>query len=164
MLAFIIISLLVITCSIFVVTSNHLVHSAVALFFLFLGMVGIYLLLSLEFLAFVQIFLFVGTISILILFALMMIREYHIKKSNPRGGYSKWGLLTAFGFFIFFQSFAILYVKQISFLPSFKPSTLPLLGDILLHQLIVPFEIISLVLLAALMGTISLIRKKDNAS
>src|SRR5829696_9777908 len=73
--------------------SKNIIHSALALLGTFMGIAGLYITLSADFLAAVQILVYVGGTLTLILFAVMLTsRIEDMKVSNPRAGF-----LPAFG-------------------------------------------------------------------
>jgi len=124
-------------------------------------MVALYLLLRLEFLAFVQLFIFVGAISVLVLFSLMMMQEYGVQKTNPLSKFAGVGVMVAafvfVGLFLFLRNF-------ISTVPAAtEPATdsFSLVATSLLTTYVFPFELISLVLLAALIGAVVLVKKEE---
>lgn len=160
---FILIAAFVLLCSITTVMSKNLMHSAIALFFSFIGFVTVYLLLALEMLAFVQLFIFVGAVSVLTMFSLMMLREYEMTESNPQGSYRFAGLVVA-------CLVAGLLVGHLSFLAgTLFPHESMVMNDIpvteiakgLLTEYALAFELISLVLLSALIGTVALLMRKS---
>lgn len=78
-----------------VVVARNIVHAALWLIASFAGVGGLYLFLQAEFLAVVQILVYVGAVSILILFAIMLTR--HITGTGEVVRYARWwvGLLVA---------------------------------------------------------------------
>ncbi len=61
-------------CAVFVVTAKNVVHSALALVVVMLGVAGTFLLLGAEFLAWTQVLVYAGAVIVLILFGLMLTR------------------------------------------------------------------------------------------
>lgn len=72
---FIIISLVTLGSAIIVVTYRNLFHAALAMMLSFLGVAGFYVTLDAGFLAAAQLLVYIGAISILIIFAIMMTRR-----------------------------------------------------------------------------------------
>ncbi len=77
--------------------SRNIIHSALALLGTFLGIAGLYVSLSADFIAATQVLVYVGGTLVLILFAVMLTsRIAEMKISNPRGGPAvAFGLVTA---------------------------------------------------------------------
>lgn len=72
---FLIVSVLTILCSLMVVRSDKLVHSAVYLAGTFIGTAALFILLEAEFIAWVQVLVYVGAVITLILFTIMLTRK-----------------------------------------------------------------------------------------
>ncbi len=120
------------------------------------GVAGLYGLLSADFLAGIQILIYVGGILILIVFAVMLTQNISEgKKSNP----SRFPLVSlvigivflgGMGYFIWRFPWNNGYF-------SFKPITTDL-GNALLKEYLLPFEVISILLLVGLIGALTIAR------
>jgi NADH-quinone oxidoreductase subunit J len=152
-------ALLILSCGLIVVYSRNIVHSGFALLGTFAGVAGLYGLLSLSFLAAAQILVYVGGVLIIILFAIMLTRGIeNVRHSNPSQGLipaTLIGLVAA----------TLLIFVALTFPWQVKPAgeieqSVPPLGNALLEQYVVPFEFLSLLLLAALIGAVMLVRKE----
>jgi len=141
-----------------VVLGRNIVHAALSLVLAFFGVAGLYILLDAEFLAAVQIILYVGGITVLILFAIMLtsrIGAKGVRILNEQVGAS---LLVVGGLFLL-----ILFVIRGIPLAGNPPSpvqTTPYIGRLLMTTYILPFEVASILLLAALIGAIILARRE----
>jgi NADH-quinone oxidoreductase subunit J len=164
---FFILAAIILTSAIVVVTIRNLFHAALALMATFLGVAGIYVLLEAGFLAMAQLLVYIGAISILIIFAIMMTRRLMQTSENPRNSQAIAALVGVL------LSFAIL-VLVISRLYPLGPSAESLFGaaqqvdpaliDSSVERMgrsfvsadayVLPFEIASVLLLAALVGSI----------
>lgn len=136
-----------------VVTSRNIFHCAIYLALSLFCVAGIYLFLDAEFLAIVQVLIYVGAIVILFLFAIMLtanIGDRAISHTNRQvlGG----GLIAAM-IAVFFVAVIIGEPWKRS-LSQAQPLTLQELGKSLMSAYALPFEVISLILLAALVGAI----------
>jgi NADH:ubiquinone oxidoreductase subunit 6 (subunit J) len=139
--------------------SPNIIYSAFSLLGAFLGVAAMYIYLSAPFLAVTQVLIYVGGVLVLILFAVMLTsRIRDVKVSN-----ASIALLPGIGGL--FACFTMLaYVASATPWPSVIPvqrETSALLGDALLSTYLLPFEIISVVLLATLIGAIALARRED---
>lgn len=152
--AFYLAAALAIAGALIVAWSRNIVHSAFALLATFLGVAGLYVLLAADLLAIVQVLVYVGGILILILFAVMLTaRIGDAKLSNPSLG-------TLGGIF------ALLAVcgPLLWIAPRFPVSrqagdtepTTAKIGAELLGPYVLPFEVVSVLLLAALVGAVTL--------
>lgn len=143
----------------FVVLSRQLLYSAVALLLTFFGIAGLYVFLWADFLAVIQVVIYVGGILVLIIFGIMLthrITSVHISHTSLQRGLG--GLLSGLvvvllGFMIFKSP----WLQQ----PAQEPAqTTATLGKLLMIDYLLPFEVASLLLLAALIGAAMLSRKE----
>jgi NADH-quinone oxidoreductase subunit J len=144
-----------------VVSTRHIVYSAFALLFTFMGVAGIYVLLGADFIAIVQVIVYVGGILILILFGVMLTN----KITNVQ---IKTGTLQIFPAIIGIGCFAGILVN-ILLNTEWKLSNteIPLnttiydLGKYLITDYVLIFELLGMLLLVALVGAATIARK-DN--
>jgi NADH-quinone oxidoreductase subunit J len=137
--------------------SKNIIHSALALLGTFMGIAGLYVTLSADFLAATQILVYVGGTLTLILFAVMLTsRIEDMNVSNPRSG-----LLVAFGL----VTAVLLVLGKVATSTAWPsepkpaiPSTAKL-GHAFLGEYLLPFEIGSVVLLGAMIGAVVLARR-----
>lgn len=135
--------------------SRNIVHSGFALLATFVGVAGLYAFLSADFLAVVQLMVYVGGVLILILFALMLTaRIDDARISNPT-------ISTLPAIFLLLAFCGLLvYASVAEFggsteLLAGEPTTEGI-GDALLSRFVLPFEVISVLLLAALLGAVTI--------
>ena len=141
----------------FVVLNNQLIYSAVALLFTLFGIAGLYVFLWADFIAGIQILVYVGGILVLVIFGIMLtnkIRSVRISHKSIQQGVG--GVIT-FWFFIFL--FIALSKAPWTVRAVVEPSgTVREIGILLLTDFLLPFEIISVLLLGALIGAAVLSR------
>ena len=141
----------------FVVLNNQLIYSAVALLFTLFGIAGLYVFLWADFIAGIQILVYVGGILVLVIFGIMLtnkIRSVRISHKSIQQGVG--GVIT-FWFFIFL--FIALSKAPWAESAAVEPSgTVREIGILLLTDFLLPFEIISILLLGALIGAAVLSR------
>ena len=151
----------VIICSAFwVVISPNLVHSAVSLLITLFGVAGLYVFLYADFLAATQIIIYVGGILVLIIFGVMLTNKIDTPIIVSDSSNKIIGLFVSA--FIFSMLSIIVLQTQWNINPdtSQGPSTVKLIGHLILGKYLLPFELISVLLLAALAGSAMLARKK----
>jgi len=143
----------------FVVLNNQLIYSAVALLFTLFGIAGLYVFLWADFIAGIQILVYVGGILVLVIFGIMLtnkIRSVRISHKSIQQGV---GGVIAFWLFIFL--FIALSKAPWLLNDSVEPiGTVREIGILLLTDFLLPFEIISVLLLGALIGAAVLSRGK----
>ena len=156
------------------VTRKNPVHSMLWVLALFLHVAGIFLLLAAEFLAAVQVIVYAGAILIFYLFVVMLL-DLPDEEAAPRFG-NHWPLATAVGLSVA----ALAWLAQGDTLAPVgaglaaasqnvaaegpPQGSLSKIGIELFGPFALPFEIVSLVLLAAIVGAIVLARRRPTES
>jgi len=159
---FILVSLLTIVTGIVVVTNRNLFHAALAMMASFLGVAGLYIMLDAGFLAAAQLLVYIGAISILIIFAIMLTRRMMQAREAPFNSQSGLGLFTAVAMFALLAAVITGWwgVEAISGRPDVPDSVLQgavsALGEAFVSAggYVIPFIMASVLLLAALIGSI----------
>jgi NADH-quinone oxidoreductase subunit J len=158
---FFIVAAWILAAGIGVVAFRNVVHAAVSMIVCFLGVAFAFALLNSELLAIIQVLIYVGAISVVIIFAIMLIQQ-------QTGGFQLFfNRQSAFALPVAVALAAVLAVFFISskFLPSGSVAHNPgvsTISALLFNRYVFPFELISLVLLAAMVGAIVLARREDD--
>ncbi len=149
-----------IASALMVVLHNKLIYSAIALLFTLFGLAGLYVFLWADFLVGVQVVIYVGGILVLLLFGIMLTNRItsvdisHTSMQKGVGGVVVSGMLAVLIIMILNTPW-----KEASFV---EPSqTTHAIGTFLMMDYLLPFEVASLLLLAALMGAAMLSRRPD---
>lgn len=137
-----------------VMLTRSLLHAVLLLILAFIGVAGFFALLSAEFLAMAQIIIYVGAISVLVLFAILL-----TPRAGRYNGETKM-LLPALLLAICLAAVFLFVISDAAWptngeAPGFTPA---LLGTELLRTWVLPFELASVLLTAALVGSIMLAR------
>lgn len=142
-----------------VVGLRSIVHSALALIATFVGVAGIYILLSADFVAAVQVLIYVGAVAVLLLFAIMLTRLPASQRSNPSNS-QRYGALAAAG--LFFVLLGVVFTRTSWPIADAPPpsSSVAMIGQQLLTTYALPFELASVLLLMAMVGAIVLAREE----
>ena len=156
---FILLSSLLLISSIGVCVSKNLVHAAVYLFFSLFLVAGLYIFLYADFLAAVQVIVYVGGILVLIIFGVMLTNRLEKPSINIS---SMNQFLAGFLCFLLFvvQCFAIFNGKWISSNSEVIENSSKSIGNLILNEYLLPFEVVSVLLLGALIGAATIARKK----
>jgi len=142
-----------------VVLGRNIVRAAVALIFSFCGMAALYILLDAEFLAAVQVLIYVGGITILLLFAIMLTSRISARTARVVNDQMVLSGIAAIGL-LGGLIYAVVSGIAASSGPPRLPETTPFLGRALLTTYVLPFEVVSVLLLAAMVGAIVLARRE----
>jgi NADH-quinone oxidoreductase subunit J len=142
-----------------VVTARNVVHAALYLVVALLSVGGVYLVLAAEFVAWVQILIYVGAIVILFLFGLMLTKAPIGRDSldNQQRWVAAVVSLGVFAGLVFLIDRAY-HLNTTQRFPEFSASTASV-GSSLFRGYVLPFEAVSFLLLAALIGAVVLARK-----
>ncbi|MBM4419607.1 MAG: hypothetical protein FJ033_15055 [Chloroflexi bacterium] len=135
-----------------VVFLPRIIHAALSLVLFFVATAGIFILLHAEFVAAAQILIYAGAITVLVLFAVMLTQQSQSLESNP---FNAQGLVASF---VAAATFAAILPALLAIPGKNRPGPnidlIPELGKAMLGPWILSFEIASVLLLAALIGSI----------
>lgn len=158
-IAFWILALVAVMAALAVVSLRNIFRAALCLILCFLSIAGIFVTLSADFLAAVQVLINVGAIAILIILAIMLTREVE------RGSLSNKLQLPVLASAVLFLGVAVFAVIrtpwQVVNLPPVEPTTAELANKLFGEGgFILPVEISAVLLLATIIGAIVLMREK----
>lgn len=155
---FLIVALYTLGSALMVVTTRNLVHAALWLVSTLFGVAVVYALLNASFIAVVQVVVYIGAIAILFIFAVMLTRK-DMRDSGPQMNKNWWlGALVAvlaFAGLAFLLSGWSGFTRTAAQLPA-EFDAISLLGEALVspEAYVLPFEVASVLLLAALVGAV----------
>ena len=172
-IVFIIISVVTLASATVVVTARNLFYAALSMMVSFLGVAAFYALLEAGFLAAAQLLVYIGAISVLIIFAIMMTRRLMQTNESPFNSQALSSAVAAvLVFILMFLIIARLWAGDVAALVETAPAVpgsifedmVVDLGRVLVSPdgYIIPFELISLLLLGALIGSIYIAHPKDD--
>lgn len=157
---FIAIALVILVAGARVVTSQNVVHAALFLVGALAGSAGLMLLLSAEFVAWTIVLVYIGAVIVLFLFGIMITRAPVIhdlgldnKKSRPVAA------VVALATFAVLTYTSVLAFGDERIADVGDPTPTATLADGLLGRFVLPFEIVGFILLAALIGGITVARR-----
>ncbi|MEU1122293.1 NADH-quinone oxidoreductase subunit J [Streptomyces sp. NPDC005899] len=159
-IAFVLVGLVTLGAALVTVTTRQLVHAALWLVVALGGLAVEYLLLTAEFIAWVQVLIYVGSIVVLLLFGLMLTRA-PIGRSPDADSDNRWiavgvaGVSAAVLVWVVVDAFRTTWID----LDGPAQGSTEASGEFLFRHWVLPFEALSVLLLAALVGAIVLSRK-----
>jgi NADH-quinone oxidoreductase subunit J len=154
--AFYVLAIITLGSALMVATVHDLVHAVLFLVLSFVGVAGLYITLSADFVAVVQVLIYVGAISVLMLFAILL---------TPRSGRDNapvpyaapiGALAGLIGAVIIFVALKTDWAKTDGG-NSFQ-TTAAEIGKALVDPFVIPFEVASVLLVVAMLGAILLVR------
>ena len=139
--------------------SKNVVYSAFSLLGSLIGVAALFAWLSADYLAITQLIVYVGGVLVLFLFAVMLTSKItEVGHSNPvTNAGSGFVVAAALAGFLGYVAIKTPWEAIRSPVPQ---ETTALVGDALLTQYLLPFEILSLLILAALVGAVMMARKE----
>jgi NADH-quinone oxidoreductase subunit J len=160
---FFILAASIVVFSILSITSRRILRAAIFLLFVLVAMAGLYYMMNFQFLAAVQLMLYAGGIVVLIIFSILLTSQINSKLELPKLTHLLLGGLTAVGGIVLSAMTILKY--------NFKPTQEAAIGtdirtiglqllDTGEHGYALPFEVISILLLAALVGSIFIAQKR----
>jgi len=157
-LIFLVIGAVILLSALFVVISRNLVHAALWLIVTLFGVAVLYAILSASFLAVVQVVIYIGAIAILFIFAVMLTRK-ELLDHGPQLNRAWWlsgavAVLTFAALLWMLQGWSGFTTTAADMPAGFD--SLSALGEALISPdaYVLPFEIASVLLLAALIGAV----------
>ncbi|MCD8318166.1 MAG: NADH-quinone oxidoreductase subunit J [Paraprevotella sp.] len=159
-----IIALMMAVCSVLAVTSGKILRAATALLFVLFGTSVLYFMLGYTYLGAVQLSVYAGGIVVLYVFSILLTRsDKNMNERIPRGRWFAAAVTVLVGFvltlfLLFTNGFAL---NSIPALQELDPETV---GKALIgmgkYQFVLPFEVVSVLLLACMIGAIMIARKR----
>lgn len=159
---FVLVGLLTAGAAVKTVTSSNLVHAALYLAMSLTGIAGVFLVLHADFLALVQIVVYVGAVAVLFLFGLMLTRApigREALDSQNRG----LGIAVSSSLFVVLSILIVGAFRGTS-VPEVAGAPIADIGMAIFADWVLPFEVLSMLLLAALIGAIVLSRREAGDS
>jgi NAD(P)H-quinone oxidoreductase subunit 6 len=139
--------------------SRNIIYSAFSLLGTFAGVAGLYVFLGADFVAAVQVLIYVGGILVLILFAVMLTHRITDVEITNRAAGRLPGLMVV-GVFLALLIQTVRETPWVRVKEVVHQPTTARIGDLFLENYLLPFELASLVLLAAMIGAVVLSRKE----
>jgi len=163
---FYIFALLVLGGALFTITRRNAVHSAISLIVSLLGVAGLYLLQHAEFLFAVQIVLYIGGIMVLFLFVIMLVNLDEAAKERQFN--RQWLVATVavavvgaqLGYFIYKGRDAFHFAESAAAAIPAAVGNTEQVADSLFREYLLPFEIASVLLLVAVVGSVVMAKKR----
>ena len=159
---FLIFAIIAVGSAVAVVSFRNPVHSVISLLVCFIQMAALFVMLRSPFLAAVQIFVYVGAVLVLFLFVIMMIdiRKASMERFVPGGHFWPVAILIV----LVIEMVLIISKSKLEAVLVASPlrldGTVKEMGEALFSKYILPFEVVSFILLVALLGAIVLGRKE----
>lgn len=160
-IVFFVFAFITVASAFIVVFSKNIIYSAFSLLFTFFGVAGLYVLLHADFLAVTQVLIYVGGILVLMLFGVMLTNKV-VNVELKSGTLNTIPALILVAIVagtlggLFYSTWKGVGAPA----TGIEPTTTKALGELLMTRYLLPFEIVSIVLLVALMGAAMYARRR----
>lgn len=153
---------LAVVTAIMVVTGRNLFHAAMFLGAFLMGIAGFYFLLDADFVGIMQVFVYVGGVVVVLLFGIMLTSQM----TNVRlvSGFMRKGS-TMIAIVALVGLLTSVFKKASFYVSSAEPAkdTISLVGELFMTDYVLPFEVISILLLVAVIGAIIVAREEGRS-
>ena len=139
-----------------IILVRNLLHAVLFLILSFVGIAGLYITLSADFVAVTQVLIYAGAIAVLMIFAVMLTPR---SDRDNAGNFLQLPALLLSGLVIAGVTFVVLETDWRQAGRGPFDSTATAIGEALLSPFVLPFEIASVLLVAAMIGAIVLVRE-----
>jgi len=149
---FVLLAALTLVPALLVVTAKNVFHSALWLVLSLTGVAGLYAMLAADFLFAVQLLVYVGGIMVLLLFVVLLSgkpSDWAARQVNEKS----WAA-AIFALFLTTALGTVIHDWSVSAIASDPVPTTGMLGSLLFKEMLLPFEVVSLVLLVSLIGAV----------
>ena len=170
-LSFYLFSTIAILSALMVISSKNPVHSVLFLILSFVNAAGLFILLGAEFLAMILVVVYVGAVAVLFLFVVMMLDINYIKLRKGFLQYLPFGiilgivLIIELGIAFFTETFSAMSLVEYSQMPEITiTENTKLLGFVLYTKYFYLFQISGIILLVAMIGSITLTLRQRGIS
>ena len=159
-------ALLVLGGALLTITQRSAIHSAIWLIVSLMGVAGLYLMLQAEFLFAVQIILYIGGIMVLFLFVIMLVnldQAAHERQFNRQWLVALAAVIAVgleLAYFLYRGAGAFQIGNAGGIVPPANLGNTEMVADSLFSEYLLPFEIASLLLLVAVVGSVIMAKKR----
>jgi NADH-quinone oxidoreductase subunit J len=157
-IAFGLIAAAIVLAALRVVTTRNIVHAALYLIVVLAGVAAQYFLLGAEFVGTAQILIYLGAIVVLFLFGIMLTRA-PLKGESSLDNDQRWLAAVVAILLLGVMSYVVIDAFDDQELPADTVQRTAEVADSIFSTYLVPFEVVSVLLLAALVGAVVIARK-----
>lgn len=155
-IAFLVIGIIVLAGALAAATLPRLIHAALSLVIVFVGVAAYFFLLGAEFVGLVQIFVYVGAVAVLIVFTILLTRRDVASEHGINWG----GTIVALALFSGLIWTILNTTSLVIPAPPIEPLTVKQIGEALMSNYVWPLQCVGLVLTVALIGALILVMEE----
>jgi len=145
-----------------VILMRNIVHSVLFLAVTFISMAGLFLMLDADFVAAIQVLVYAGAVCIMVVFAIMLIQRPDMKETNLFNNQ----MIAGSGIFVLVFALCAFLAGRTAWsdlvvAQAMPENTIHVIGELLMSRFVIPFEIVAVLLLVALIGAIVIARDEQ---
>jgi NADH-quinone oxidoreductase subunit J len=160
-IGFYLLAALAVCAGVVLVTVRNLLHAVLALGVASLAVAGLMLTLSAEFLALVLVLVYVGAVVVLGVFAVTLTGHFDRPTLPPSNELRVVSAVVALALTVLLSGVVLVQPPAAALVAMSRPLSVQDLGVLLLTEYVLPFELVSVLLLAALVGALVIARRQE---
>ena len=154
--AFIVIAIITLSGALAAAALPRLIHAALSLVIVFIGIAAYFFLLGAEFVGLVQVFVYIGAVAVLIVFTILLTRRDIVSTR----GFNWGGVIVALAVFVGLLWIILNTTSLALSAPQFEPVTVKQIGATLMTNYVWPLQCVGLLLTVALIGALILVMEE----
>jgi len=149
-----------------VVALRRVFYSAISLIICLSALSGLYMLLAAPFIAAVQVIVYAGAIMVLFLFVIMLLDPFSASTGQDKKGYLRYaaiilGIVTLSLLYPLLRAYDLAKAPRNAEFVAGGVGTVRHLGEVLFNEFLLPFEVISVLILVAIIGAVVLAKRQS---
>lgn len=162
---FLLFALITLLSAVAMLFQKNVIVAGLCMVLAFFGVSGLFVLLANPVAAALQIIVYSGAIMVLVLFTIMLLNSHEEEPAQQPRSIQRWGSVVLVGilavgvFAVISRSSSVARLEVESAKLSIKAMTLEQVGGVLFSSHLLSFEVVGLLLLAAMVGAVSLTKK-----
>ena len=157
---FYVFALVTVASSLVVITHRQITYAVLALAVAMLALSAVFVLLEAYFLAVIQILIYAGAILVLFLFVIMLLGTSGTDSAREAQNIRKWAKITLVLALLSEIAIAFYRLKEMAFTPIHLRGTVEAIGEALFTDYLLPFELVSGILLIGIFGVVNLVQRE----
>ncbi len=170
-LLFLVVAAVIVLAALGAVFARRIMHAALCAVVVFTAVGGIYAIIGSYFIAVAQVLIYIGAVATVLVFAVMLSGQKDIAGGSPIRRQARWKTVLTWAAFVVGLVMVFQFTLNLT-VPASGPANAPVaaesatglrsLGQLLFYDYLLPFEVISLLLLLVLIGAVVIARKESD--
>ena len=157
------IAIITLGSALMMVLNKNIFHSALLMVVTFIGVAAVYVMLSADYMAAVQMLVYAGAISIFIVFGVMLTQKGNMKQTNLFAKHTALAGLVSLAI-VGINAFMVIKTNWPLSTATPPQETVGQIAELMLTKYVVPFEVAAVLLLVALLGAVIIAKEVKKTS